>query len=223
MLSLKPRRVVGFVMLALIGVAWATTVPFRVFGSSRRTESIAQTAGSGRINGSVYRDGGERVPAAIVVIFTPDGRMQRVTRTNAEGSFTFSGLPAAPYVIQGCAEEFGPSTLANVELKPGMDVTQDLTMGTGFVKTAEPSCSMDSTTDAPIPHRPHEYSGEIMSFDLKGDVRDFFRSIALISGLELDVDPSINSMVTMHLKNIPWDLALDVVLRTSGLGSERDG
>jgi hypothetical protein len=62
-----------------------------------------------------------------------------------------------------------------------------------------------------------------MSSDMNGDIRDFFRAVASISGHEVDVDPSINRTVTLHLKNIPWELALDVVVRNSGLASTLDG
>jgi hypothetical protein len=62
-----------------------------------------------------------------------------------------------------------------------------------------------------------------MTIDLKGDLRDFFQSIAKISGLELRVDPSINRNVVLHIKDVPWDLALDVVISNSGLSSEGEG
>jgi hypothetical protein len=62
-----------------------------------------------------------------------------------------------------------------------------------------------------------------MSIDLKGELREFFQSIAMTSGLELRVDPSINRNITVHLKDVPWDLALDVVLTNSGLSSELEG
>jgi len=203
-------RVTAFMMLAVFSVELGTLV-------------IAQTTDFGRISGSVLREGGERVPAAMVVVSNTDGRVQRTTKSNAQGSFIFSGLPAGSYVIQGCSEESGPSTAANVELKAGMEVTRDLTMSSGFVKTADPSCFVDSTADSPIPRPVHHYTGASMSIDLKGDIKDFFQSIAAISGLQFDVEPAINPVVAVHLKNIPWDLALDVVLRTSGLGSEPDG
>jgi hypothetical protein len=67
------------------------------------------------------------------------------------------------------------------------------------------------------------YSGQLMTIDLKGDLRDFFQSIAKISGLELRVDPSINRNVTLHIKDVPWDLALDIVMSNSGLNSEGTG
>ena len=59
-----------------------------------------------------------------------------MTRSNSQGRFTFSGIPAGSYVIQGCAEEFGPSSPVNFELGAGMDLTQDVTMSAGFVRTA---------------------------------------------------------------------------------------
>ncbi len=62
-----------------------------------------------------------------------------------------------------------------------------------------------------------------MSIALKGDLRNFLQQIALISGLDVDVDPSISRNVTVHLKDVPWDLALDVVLNNSGLTSELQG
>jgi hypothetical protein len=67
------------------------------------------------------------------------------------------------------------------------------------------------------------FSGEIVSIDLSGDIRDFFQAIAPVSGFQLDVEPSIKRNITVHLKNVPWNLALDTVLKTSGLSAEFDG
>ena len=66
------------------------------------------------------------------------------------------------------------------------------------------------------------YEGEVMSADFKGDIREFLQSIAKTSGLEVRLDPAINRTVTVHLKDIPWDLALDTALKSSGLASESD-
>jgi hypothetical protein len=181
--------------------------------------SFAQTTGAGRINGSVYSARRQAMSGAVVIVSSKDGRAQQRARTNAQGSFTFSGLPTGSYVLQACSEEFGPSLSANVELAAGMDAKQDLTTEPGFVRTAEPVCTME----AQAPRETKHYSDATMSIDLQGDINDFFRRIASISGLELDVNPSINRNVIVHLKNVPWDLALDVVLNNSGLSSEIDG
>jgi hypothetical protein len=70
---------------------------------------------------------------------------------------------------------------------------------------------------------PNRYSGQIVSIDLTGDIRDFFQGIASVSGFRFDIGPSIERNITIHLKDVPWDLALDTVLKTSGLNAESDG
>jgi len=67
------------------------------------------------------------------------------------------------------------------------------------------------------------YTGQVVSIDFEGDIRDFLQRIAPISGFDIRVAPGINRAVTVHLKDIPWDLALEVVLKNSGLSGEIDG
>jgi hypothetical protein len=179
----------------------------------------AQTSVTGRINGSVYTDRGQTVSGAIVIISTEDGRMQRTARTNAQGGFTFSGLPVGSYALQGCSEEFGPSAAATVELKAGTDAKQDLKTEPGYVRTVEPICTMEQQTR----RETNQYNGDTLSIDFKGDIKDFFQRVASVSSLQLDVDPSISRNVTLHLKDVPWDLAVDVVLANSGLSGESNG
>jgi hypothetical protein len=179
--------------------------------------TFAQTSGPGKISGSVFIYRRQAVPGAVIIISSKDGRTQRRGRTNTQGGFTFSGLPAGSYVLQACSEQFGPSASASVELA-GIEAKQDLVIEPGFVRTAEPICAIE-----PQASKTRPYSGAIMSIDLQGDIKDFFRRVASISGLELDVNPSINRNVVVHLKNVPWDLALDVVVSNSGLSSELDG
>jgi hypothetical protein len=70
---------------------------------------------------------------------------------------------------------------------------------------------------------PNRFSGEVVSTDITGDIRDFLHAIAPVGGFQLDIDPSIKRNITVHLKDIPWNLALDTVLKTSGLTAEFDG
>ena len=69
-----------------------------------------------------------------------------------------------------------------------------------------------------------QYTGEIISLDLKDyDIKDFFRLISEISGLNVVLDPNVNGMVTLKLTDVPWDQALDVVLRNNQLGAQLQG
>ena len=68
------------------------------------------------------------------------------------------------------------------------------------------------------------YTGEPISLNLKDvDLKDFFRLIHEISGLNIIVDPNVSGSVTTVLDNVPWDQALDMVLRDNGLGKVLEG
>src|SRR5208337_583018 len=68
------------------------------------------------------------------------------------------------------------------------------------------------------------YTGEPISLNLKDvDLKDFFRLIHEISGLNILVDPNVTGSVTAVLDNVPWDQALEVVLKDNGLGKVLEG
>ncbi len=69
-----------------------------------------------------------------------------------------------------------------------------------------------------------EYTGEVVSFNLvETDLRDFFRVIAELSGLNIIIDEDVAGQLTLVLNNVPWDQALDLVLRTNDLGYRLQG
>ena len=71
---------------------------------------------------------------------------------------------------------------------------------------------------------PAKYSGEPISVNLKDvDLRDFFRLIHEISGLNVVVDPGVKGNLTIVLDDVPWDQALDIVLRNNDLDKQLDG
>jgi len=69
-----------------------------------------------------------------------------------------------------------------------------------------------------------KYTGEPISLNLKDvDLKDFFRLIHEISGLNIIVDPNVGGAVTLVLDTVPWDQALDIVLKNNGLGKTLEG
>src|SRR5208337_3284186 len=73
---------------------------------------------------------------------------------------------------------------------------------------------------APPSEQKPAYTGELISLNLKDvDLKDFFRLIHEISGLNILVDPNVTGSVTTVLDNVPWDQALDIVLKDNGLGN----
>ena len=69
-----------------------------------------------------------------------------------------------------------------------------------------------------------KYSGEPISVNLKEvDLRDFFRLIHEISGLNVVLDPNVKGTLTIVLDDVPWDQALDIVLKNNDLDKQLDG
>ncbi|MGD0224724.1 MAG: type IV pilus secretin PilQ [Terriglobia bacterium] len=68
------------------------------------------------------------------------------------------------------------------------------------------------------------YTGEPISLNLKDvDLKDFFRLIHEISGLNIIIDPNVTGSVTLVLDSVPWDQALDIVLKNNDLGKVLEG
>jgi len=62
------------------------------------------------------------------------------------------------------------------------------------------------------------YTGKKVSFNLvDADIKQVFRLFHDISGLNFVLDPSVNGRVTIVLDNVPWDQALDLILKNNGL------
>ncbi len=68
-----------------------------------------------------------------------------------------------------------------------------------------------------------EYTGEKISLDFQNaDINDILRLIAEVSGLNIIAGPDVKGTVTTRMVDIPWDQALDVVLKINGLGQDRE-
>ncbi len=69
-----------------------------------------------------------------------------------------------------------------------------------------------------------EYSGAPVSLQFQNaDLRSVLRTFADISGLNLVLDPAVSGTVDVALADIPWDQALDVILRSNQLDYELEG
>ena len=69
-----------------------------------------------------------------------------------------------------------------------------------------------------------KYTGEPISVNLKDvDLKDFFRLIHEISGLNVVLDPQVHGNLTIVLDDVPWDQALDIVLKNNDLSRQLEG
>jgi type IV pilus assembly protein PilQ len=156
--------------------------------------------------------------------------------TQANGSnvtifFTTPAALATPAALRP-ARKPTPRRLAAVNV-PNMPLPTWLTgKDMGFARPANgpaapepqntPAADSQTPVTAPAPEK--KYTGDPISVNLKDvDLKDFFRLIHEISGLNVVLDPSVHGTVTLVLDEVPWDQGLDIVLRNNGLTKEIDG
>ncbi|MCA9559894.1 MAG: type IV pilus secretin PilQ, partial [Myxococcales bacterium] len=68
------------------------------------------------------------------------------------------------------------------------------------------------------------YKGRRINFDVKdGDIHNILRLLAKEGNVSIVTSDAVQGTVTLHLKLVPWDQALDIVLKTKGLGMVWEG
>lgn len=68
------------------------------------------------------------------------------------------------------------------------------------------------------------FTGERLSLNFQNiEVRAVLQLLADFTGLNLVTSDSVNGNLTLRLKNVPWDQALDIILKARGLGMRQSG
>ncbi|HUO27000.1 MAG TPA: type IV pilus secretin PilQ [Candidatus Aquilonibacter sp.] len=128
---------------------------------------------------------------------------------------------------QEAASRFADKTAAEllpVSMNAAPAVQQNASAGTGI----QPAVNLAAEQRAQEGQQPAaagpKYTGEPISVNLKDvDLKDFFRLIHEISGLNVVLDPNVHGTLTIVLDDVPWDQALDIVLKNNDLARELEG
>src|SRR6266850_2244608 len=103
-------------------------------------------------------------------------------------------------------------------------VQQATTAATTLATSASQAQSSTASQAPAPPAAAAKYTGEPISVNLKDvDLRDFFRLIHEISGLNVVLDPAVKGSLTIVLDEVPWDQALDIVLQNNSLDKQLNG
>ena len=77
---------------------------------------------------------------------------------------------------------------------------------------------------APAAQPGARFTGHPVTLDFQGaDLRTVLRTFADISGLNIVIDQSVQGTVDVSLHEVPWDQALDIILKDHKLGYSVDG
>lgn len=114
-----------------------------------------------------------------------------------------------------------PTTPPVVQIQPSAEPTEPREVApTGGSSTL----GLDTFQSQALGESERVYTGE--PIDLKvtnADVTEVLRTFAQISGLNVVVQPGVRGQVTAELDNVPWDQALEQILKINGLSYELEG
>ncbi|MEJ1382657.1 MAG: type IV pilus secretin PilQ [Candidatus Sedimenticola sp. (ex Thyasira tokunagai)] len=75
-----------------------------------------------------------------------------------------------------------------------------------------------------IQRRKKTFTGERLSLNFQDiEVRAVLQLLADFTGLNLVTSDTVGGNITLRLKNVPWDQALDIILKTRGLSMRKNG
>jgi type IV pilus assembly protein PilQ len=127
-------------------------------------------------------------------------------QSSAQGPAPDAPAPAAPATPKAKAVAATPSAFAQGAPAPGVVQTSPTQTSTAPQATSQ------------------RFTGHPVSLDFQGaDLRAVLRTFAEISGLNVVIDPTIQGTVDVALHDVPWDQALDIILRANKLGYSVDG
>lgn len=151
-----------------------------------------------KINGHVWSPGEEK-RLAVTDFATP---VKQVEVINAKGA-----------------------AMVNISTQAGFEYSA-YQAGSRYVVEVKPKRTKDTTgpSGTSAGDKIDNFDGERLSLNFQDiEVRAVLQIIADFTGLNIVVSDSVNSRVTVRLIDVPWDQALDVILRTKGLGMRQQG
>jgi len=179
-------------------------------------------------------------PAGGAVKSSPATEPSNVTTVKAQPAESAPAIAAAPAIIpapaavlpaaltQPAAQLGAPAAAKDDPAPAPKPAIESPALAAPAAPAAIPAAPQPSRApvaeQSPAPAPSGKYSGEPISVNLKDvDLRDFFRLIHEISGLNVVVDPNVKGSLTIVLDDVPWDQALDIVLKNNDLDKQLDG
>ena len=117
-------------------------------------------------------------------------------------------------------------------LQDGANIRMSITANQDFEHLAYQTDRIYTIEVAPISKEEEEkrkkekfgFTGERLSLNFQDiEVRSVLQLLADFTGLNLVVSDSVEGNLTLRLKNVPWDQAMDIILKTKGLDQRRAG
>ncbi len=162
------------------------------------------------------------------IIFIGGGFRYANAQDSPEGLFINSEIPLedpAPPPDAFPLEEGLQSQEPSADITASGDPSQERALKEGLINQEPPADTADSG-------EPPEESLDTIAVSQPGnvtldlrdaDIRNVLRILAYKSGINIVAGPEVVGLITIQLKDVPWQRALDVILSTYGYGYDRKG
>ena len=114
-------------------------------------------------------------------------------------------------------------SVRDANVTPG-NVSADTTEGTQVaVQVSASPASEDAASSVPeaVEKASVSRQGNVTLDFRDADIRNVLRILSYKSGVNIVPSPEVTGLVTIQLTDVPWEQALDVILKTNGFGSDR--
>jgi type IV pilus assembly protein PilQ len=166
----------------------------------------------------------------VIEVETRDVVAQQVTRRGSTLVWTFHKPGALPSSMTGVAPDGGVARKGRtVHVEQALDGLPAVEGGFG----SEPRVKETSSTDQAGAFTPAmmqqqqrggRYTGRRIDLDLKdADIHNVLRLLADVGRVNVVTADNVQGTVTIRMRNVPWDQALDVILQAKSLGMVRQG
>jgi type IV pilus assembly protein PilQ len=109
--------------------------------------------------------------------------------------------------------------LAASERSPWVaDDRQLIEQATAVQVLDSPTMAGESYAATEVESQEEQWTGEPITLTLKdADVKDVLKTFSVLTELNIVLDPGVSGSVTVELREVPWDQALDLILKINGL------
>lgn len=113
----------------------------------------------------------------------------------------------------------GDNTRMVIQPKGGWEYSAYQTDNSFIVEVKQSDDAQKKTADGKV-----KYTGEKLSLNFQNvEVRSVLQVIADFTGLNIIASDSVTGNLTLRLKDVPWDQALDLIMQTKGLDKRQNG
>jgi type IV pilus assembly protein PilQ len=118
--------------------------------------------------------------------------------------------PAAPEVVASRATEERSPWVA--------DSSQLIEQAEAVTVLDGPTTAAQGYAVTEVASEEQQFTGEPITLTLKdADIKDVLKTFSVLTDMNIVLDPSVSGSVTVELREVPWDQALDLILKINGL------